>query len=65
MANESVAVAEDMVAALKREEVWDDFIALPAELRAEFVLWVETAMGDKHRHRRIGTLINLLRQKVT
>ena len=65
MTNESVAVAEDMVAALKRDDVWNDFVSLPVELRAEFVMWVETAMGDKHRHRRIGTLINLLRQKVT
>ena len=64
MTNESVAVAEDMVAELKRERVWDEFASLPAELRAEFVLWVETATGETHRNRRIGTLINLLRQKV-
>ena len=60
--DESVVVAEDISSALEREGVWDTFLTLPDSLREEFVQWVDSATGERHRRRRIQTLASLLRQ---
>ncbi|MGH2809098.1 MAG: hypothetical protein ACRDKT_17680 [Actinomycetota bacterium] len=63
MADQPVGVTEDLALGLIRGEVWDDFVALPRELQAEFVAWVDAAEGDENRARRTRTLIGLLRSQ--
>ena len=63
MSDPPVGVTEDLAVALIRAEVWDDFVALPRELQAEFILWVDAAKGERNAKRRMRTLIGLLRSQ--
>jgi hypothetical protein len=43
--------------------VWDEFVALPVQLKTEFILWVDAAAGLDNRARRLRTLVGLLRKQ--
>lgn len=63
MSDQPVGVKGDLAVALIRGDVWDDFVALPGELQAEFVAWIDAAEGEENRARRMRTLIGLLRKQ--
>jgi hypothetical protein len=63
MSKEPVGLNEDLASALIRGGVWDEFVALPAQLQGEFIMWVDAAAGIDNRTRRLRTLVGLLRKE--
>jgi hypothetical protein len=63
MSKEPIGLNEDLASALIRGGVWDEFVALPAQLQGEFIMWVDSAAGIDNRARRLRTLVGLLRKE--